>query len=97
MTNYTDYLEKRMETEAGWGLFCCYEEITLKKARQLRKRGFEVTDSNDSNKSPRKHRIAWKDAVVKCADVHALNPDSYAYTWPQKLWIIAMQNRKLLD
>lgn len=97
MANYTDYLEKRMETEAGWGLFCCYEEITLKKARQLRKRGFEVTDSNDSKKSPRRHRIAWKNAVVQCEDVHALNPASYAYTWPQKLWIIAIQNRKLLD
>lgn len=97
MANYTDYLEKRMETEAGWGLFCCYEEITLKKALQLRKRGFEVTDSRDSNKSPRRHRIAWKDAVVKCVDVHALNPDSYCYTAPQKLWIIAMQNRRVLD
>lgn len=97
MTNYSDYLEKRMETEARWGLFCCYEKISLKKARQLRKSGFEVTDSKDSKSSPRMHRIAWKDAVVNCTNVHALDSKSYAYTWPQKLWIITMQNRELLD
>lgn len=97
MANYNEYLQKKMESEANWGLFCCYEKITLKQARQLRKRGFEVTDSKDSKSTPRTHRISWKDVAIKCENVHALNPNSYCYTTPQKLWIIAMQNRKLLD
>lgn len=97
MANYNGYLEQKMEFEANWGLFCCYEKISFQKARQLRKRGFEVTDSKDSKNSPRTHRIAWKNAVIQCENVHALNPENYCYTFPQKLWIIAMQNRKLLD
>lgn len=89
-------VEEKMWSEAEFGFFHHYEVITKTKAIELRKQGFIVTDSKDRKNFPRLHRIYWGQAVVECANVHALNSKDNIYTFPQQLWITSMQNRNIL-
>lgn len=93
MSRLTTPLEDRLVSEAEFGLFHSYENITHKKALELRKQGFFVIDSMQMRKFPRLHRIYWGQAIVKCDDVHSLNENDPQYSLPQKLWIIAMKNQ----
>ena len=93
MSKLVTPLEERLISEAEFGLFYFYENITHKKAVELRNSGFIVTDSMESKKFPRQHRIYWGQAIVECKNVHILNENDSQYSFPQKLWIIAMKNQ----
>lgn len=86
-------VEERMESEAEFGLFFADLKIGLNKAKELRKKGFSVTDSKEAKHFPRFHHISWKEARVECDDVHKLDEKSDQYTLAQKLWIISMKNQ----
>ena len=86
-------LEEQLISEAEFGLFYFYRDITHKKAIELQKEGFIVKDSLQSRRFPRQHRIYWGHAVVKCDYIYTLNENDPQYSFPQKLWIIAMKNQ----
>lgn len=85
-------LEETMNSEAEFGLFYAYSKISHQRTIELRKQGFIVTDSLESCKFPRLHRICWAQAVVETTDVKSLNENDDCYTPAQKLWIISMKN-----
>lgn len=92
-------LENRLVFEAEFGLFYLYAKITLKKAEELRKQGFIVTDSHENKDSPRLHKICWRAAgalVFDYMDVRYLNENNAKYTFAQKLWIISEKNQPSL-
>ncbi len=93
MSRLITSLEERLISEAEFGLFYFYEHMTHKKAVELQKEGFIVTDSFENKAFPRLHKIYWEHAVVECEDVHVLNENDSRYSLPQKLWIIAMKNQ----
>ena len=89
------HFQERLEDQARYGLFYLYAKIGKKKAEKLRDSGFLVTDSKESDKYPRLHRISWESALVPSADIYSLNENDKFYTLPQKLWIISMKNRSV--
>ena len=93
MSRLTTPLEDRLVSEAEFGLFYMYEDITHKKSAELKEQGFIVKDSMQNRSFPRLHKIDWKQAVVECEDVHSLNENDSQYSFAQKLWIIAMKNQ----
>jgi len=93
MSTLLTTLEERLISEAEFGLFHFYGNITHKKAIELRKEGFIVKDSMENKRFPRNHRIYWGQAVVDCDDVHTLNENNPEYSFAQKLWVIAMKNQ----
>lgn len=89
-------LEQRLISEAEFGLFELYAKITLKKALELRTKGFVVTDSHESKGFPRLHKICWKTAGVYVFDyenVHNLDENNKEYSFAQRLWIISEKNQ----
>ena len=97
MSRLTTPLEERLISEAEFGLFHFYEDITHKKEVELRQAGFIVTDSKEIKRFPRRHRIYWGQAVVECEDVHSLNENDTQYSFAQKLWVIAMKNQPAVN
>ena len=84
-------VEEKMVSEAEFGLFFMHYVITLKKAKELREMGFEVTDLNQQHSSPRLHKIAWNQAgfgVFDYKNIMELDETDPKYTLPQKLWLI---------
>lgn len=91
-------VEEKMISEAEFGLYNLYYKITKKKADELRKQGFVVTDSKESRNFPRLHKIDWSKACIgkfDYEDVSKLNENSDEYTFPQKLYIISYKNDAL--
>lgn len=86
-------VEERMKSEAEFGLFFADLKIGLNKANELRKQGFNVTDSKEVNYFPRFHHISWKEAKVECDDVNLLDENSNEYTFAQELWITSAKNQ----
>lgn len=89
-------LEDRLISEAEFGLFFLYAKLTLKKAEELRKQGFIVTDSHENKGFPRSHKICWKSAGVYVFDyenIKSLNENNTEYTFAQRLWIISEKNQ----
>lgn len=92
-------LEERLISEAEFGAFYLYAKITLKKAQQLRKQGFIVTDSHEHKSSPRLHKICWRGAgayVFDYMDSSKLDENDLSYSFPQRLWIISEKNQPSL-
>lgn len=89
-------LEERLISEAEFGVFYLYAKITLKKAEELRKQGFVVTDSHENKSSPRLHKICWKCAGVGVFDyenINNLDENNAQYSFVQRLWIISEKNQ----
>ena len=84
-------IEQQMEAEAEFGLFFAYLKITKTKADELRRKGLNVTDSKESKKFPRLHRIAWENSHVD-GNVYNLDERDIKYSLSQKLWIISMKS-----
>ena len=93
MSRLATPLEERLISEAEFGLFYMYDDITHKKASELQKEGFIVKDSMQNRSFPRQHKIDWKQAVVECEDINSLSENDSQYSFAQKLWIIAMKNQ----
>lgn len=90
-------VDEKLFSEAEFGATNIYYIITLKKAEELRKDGFVVTDSKEQKGSPRVHKIDWTNAGEKFKDVEdifALNEKDSQYTLPERLWIIAAKVKK---
>ncbi len=88
-------LEEQLMSEAEFGLFHFYAKIPLRKAEELRKQGFDVTDSHESKGSPRLHKISWKTAGAYLFDyenINDLDENNSNYSLAQKLWIISEKN-----
>lgn len=89
-------LENQLISEAKFGLFYLYTKITLKKAEELRKQGFVVTDSRENKSSPRLHKICWRQAgssVIDYDPIDSVNENNPKYSFAQKLWIISEKNK----
>lgn len=89
-------LEQWLISEAEFELFYLYDKITLKKAKELRKEGFVVTDSHENRSSPRLHKICWKCAGVGVFDyenINNLDENNMQYSFAQRLWIISEKNQ----
>lgn len=99
MNLVTPFLEERLISEAEFGLYELYAKITLKKAKELREKGFVVTDSYESKASPRLHKICWKEAGVYVFDyenVYNLDENDPKYSLSQRLWIISEKHKPSL-
>lgn len=81
-------LEERMQSEAEFGLFYYYAEISKRKAEELRKEGLDVRDSKEKKTYPRLHRISWEWSGVE-GEISTLDENSEEYSFAKKLWIIA--------
>ena len=93
MSKLTTPLEDRLVSEAEFGMFYMYENITHKKAKELVNKGFIVKDSMENKNFPRQHKIDWKQAVVECEDINSLSENDSQYSFAQKLWITSMKNQ----
>lgn len=92
-------LEERLISEAEFGVFYLYAKITLKKAEELRKQGFVVTDSHENKSSPRLHKICWRCAGVGVFDyknINNLDENDEQYSFAQRLQIISEKNQPSL-
>lgn len=99
MSKLLTSLEERLISEAKFGLFHLYAKITLKKAEELKKQGFVVTDSHETKGFPRLHKISWKCAGVSIFDyenINNLNEGNLNYSLAQRLWIISEKNQPSL-
>ena len=91
-------LEDKMISEAEFGLFYFYGILTKKKVSELEKMGFRVVDSHEKKTYPRLHKVLWVHAKVDDVDYNdlkSLNEKDSKYTFPQKLWIISMKNKRI--
>lgn len=92
-------LSKQLMEQADLGLFYLYASISMRTVIELRKAGFSVTDSHESTKFPRVHRIYWKhagDYVFDYDNVHNLDENNPSYSLVQRLWIISEKNQPSL-
>ena len=62
--------------------------------QKLKHDGFVVKDLEKSKNFPKNFKISWKNAMKECEDIEILNENSYIYTLPEKLWIIAKKARQ---
>ena len=84
-------IEERMKSEAEFGLFYYYAEISKRKAEKLRKEGFDVRDSKYNQGYPRLHRISWEWSSVE-GDIDTLDENSAEILFSQKLWIVSTKS-----
>ena len=90
-------VETKMHKDAEAGCYNTYYIISEEKADELRKKGFDVKDSDKQSCSPRVFRIDWSQAGVDRfigVDVFSLNEKNEEYTHAEQLWIISSQIRE---